>query len=97
MIEPKFVRDIQEEGMKVYVWTVDDHLRIIELILLGVDGIITNDPKGTEDIIRRYKKLTPEQRVLLRFNKFWNILRENWGNKNLSGSPAEVVGTPESR
>jgi len=79
MVELKFVRDIQEEGMKIYVWTVDDPVRIVELILLGVDGIITNDPAGTADIMRRFKKLTPEQRVLLRFKKFWDILRENWG------------------
>jgi glycerophosphoryl diester phosphodiesterase len=92
MVEPGFVRDIQEKGMKVYVWTVDDPVRIVELILLGVDGIITNDPEGTEDLMRRFRELTPEQRVLLRFKKFWDILRKNWGSR---GDRREEAGAME--
>jgi glycerophosphoryl diester phosphodiesterase len=29
----------------VYVWTVDDARRIATLEALGVDGVITNDPR----------------------------------------------------
>jgi glycerophosphoryl diester phosphodiesterase len=32
-------------GGELYVWTVDDRRRIERLEALGVDGVITNDPR----------------------------------------------------
>ncbi len=39
------VRAVHEGGGELYVWTVDDSARIARLSELGVDGIITNDPR----------------------------------------------------
>jgi glycerophosphoryl diester phosphodiesterase len=39
------VRAVHEGGGELYVWTVDDSARIAKLSELGVDGIITNDPR----------------------------------------------------
>ncbi|MFI4991096.1 MAG: glycerophosphodiester phosphodiesterase, partial [Solirubrobacterales bacterium] len=39
------VRAVREGGGELYVWTVDDSARIAKLTELGVDGIITNDPR----------------------------------------------------
>jgi glycerophosphoryl diester phosphodiesterase len=39
------VRAVREGGGELYVWTVDDSRRIAKLTALGVDGIITNDPR----------------------------------------------------
>jgi glycerophosphoryl diester phosphodiesterase len=39
------VRAVHEAGGELYVWTVDDSARIARLTELGVDGIITNDPR----------------------------------------------------
>jgi len=39
------VRAVHEGGGELYVWTVDDSARITRLTELGVDGIITNDPR----------------------------------------------------
>jgi glycerophosphoryl diester phosphodiesterase len=39
------VRAVREGGGELYVWTVDDATRIAKLTALGVDGIITNDPR----------------------------------------------------
>ena len=75
MAEPGFVRDIQEQGGKIYVWTIDDPMRMVELIEMGVDGIITNDPNLAADIVRRFEALKPEQRVLLQFRDFWKVLK----------------------
>ncbi len=75
MCKPDFVRDIQEQGCKVYSWTIDEPARVMELIEIGVDGIITNDPKVVADVIRRFKKLTPQERILLRFRDFWHVLK----------------------
>jgi glycerophosphoryl diester phosphodiesterase len=39
------VRAVAEGGGELYVWTVDDSARIAKLTAMGVDGIITNDPR----------------------------------------------------
>ena len=39
------VRAVRSAGGFVYVWTVDDAHRIRRLEALGVDGVITNDPR----------------------------------------------------
>jgi glycerophosphoryl diester phosphodiesterase len=39
------VRAVAEGGGQLYVWTVDDARKIARLTAMGVDGIITNDPR----------------------------------------------------
>jgi glycerophosphoryl diester phosphodiesterase len=49
VVTPTLVRAVREGGGELYVWTVDDAARIAKLTALGVDGIITNDPRLFED------------------------------------------------
>ena len=39
------VRAVRAGGGDLYVWTVDDAAQIAKLTAMGVDGIITNDPR----------------------------------------------------
>jgi glycerophosphoryl diester phosphodiesterase len=39
------VRAVADGGGELYVWTVDDAAQIAKLTAMGVDGIITNDPR----------------------------------------------------
>jgi glycerophosphoryl diester phosphodiesterase len=41
----RLVEEIRAAGGFVYVWTVDDARRIRKLQEIGVDGVITNDPR----------------------------------------------------
>jgi glycerophosphoryl diester phosphodiesterase len=41
----RLVRDVHDAGGQVYVWTVDSARAIAALEALGVDGVITNDPR----------------------------------------------------
>jgi glycerophosphoryl diester phosphodiesterase len=41
----RLVEEVRAAGGFVYVWTVDDARRIAELEAIGVDGVITNDPR----------------------------------------------------
>jgi len=41
----RLVTAVHAAGGQVYVWTVDDAKRIAALEALGVDGVITNDPR----------------------------------------------------
>jgi glycerophosphoryl diester phosphodiesterase len=45
LVSPALVRRVHEAGGELYVWTVDDPRRIARLERLGVDGVITNDPR----------------------------------------------------
>jgi glycerophosphoryl diester phosphodiesterase len=45
LMSPGLVESVQGAGGQLYVWTVDDASRIAALEALGVDGVITNDPR----------------------------------------------------
>lgn len=45
LVTPALVRAVHEGRGELYVWTVDDAAQIAKLAALGVDGIITNDPR----------------------------------------------------
>ena len=45
LMSPRLVRAVHAASGQVYVWTVDDAPRIRALEALGVDGVITNDPR----------------------------------------------------
>jgi glycerophosphoryl diester phosphodiesterase len=45
LVSRRLVRAVHKAGGEVYVWTVDDARRIRALEALGVDGVITNDPR----------------------------------------------------
>jgi glycerophosphoryl diester phosphodiesterase len=45
LVSRRLVRAVHDAGGQLYVWTVDDPRRIRALEALGVDGVITNDPR----------------------------------------------------
>jgi glycerophosphoryl diester phosphodiesterase len=45
LVSPQLVRAVHGSGGEVYVWTVDEAKRIELLDSMGVDGVITNDPR----------------------------------------------------
>jgi glycerophosphoryl diester phosphodiesterase len=45
LVSPRLERAVHGAGGQLYVWTVDDPKRIRMLEELGVDGVITNDPR----------------------------------------------------
>jgi len=45
LVSARLVRAVHGAGGQLYVWTVDEAPRIRALEALGVDGVITNDPR----------------------------------------------------
>jgi glycerophosphoryl diester phosphodiesterase len=45
LVSRRLVRQVHDAGGQLYVWTVDDAPKIRALEALGVDGVITNDPR----------------------------------------------------
>lgn len=60
-INPKFeiltseaVKSAQEAGLAVYPWTVNDRTSLLRMLEMGVDGIITDDPRFALQVIVDY-------------------------------------------
>lgn len=45
LVSARLVEAVQGAGGQLYAWTVDDPERIARLEALGLDGVITNDPR----------------------------------------------------
>jgi len=45
LVSRRLVGRVHGAGGQLYVWTVDDREEIVQLEALGVDGVITNDPR----------------------------------------------------
>lgn len=53
LLNPEWIEQAHDLGMKVNVWTVDDASKIETFIKLGVDYITTNEPVMALEIIKR--------------------------------------------
>jgi glycerophosphoryl diester phosphodiesterase len=49
LVGRRLVEAVHRAGGQLYVWTVDDAARIAALESMGVDGVITNDPRLFEE------------------------------------------------
>lgn len=45
LVTPRLADAVRRAGGELYVWTVDDPVRIERLELIGVTGVISNDPR----------------------------------------------------
>lgn len=52
LLEP-FVDAAHARGMKVYTWTVNDPDEIGGAVLMGLDGVITDDPAGVQKMLEK--------------------------------------------
>jgi glycerophosphoryl diester phosphodiesterase len=52
VVEPRFVAAAHARGVQVHVWTVDHVETMRELIGLGVDGIMTDQPQRLVEFVR---------------------------------------------
>ena len=47
-----FVKYVHELGKKIHVWTINDEAKMIDLIDIEVDGIMTDRPKILKKILK---------------------------------------------
>lgn len=53
IVTPKFVERCHANGLHVHVWTIDDPETMTDLLDLGVDGIMTDQPSTLRDVLSR--------------------------------------------
>jgi glycerophosphoryl diester phosphodiesterase len=65
MATRSFIRNAHAAHKPVYVWTVNDPQRMVRMIGLGADGLITDRPALARDVLARYAGMTQAERLLL--------------------------------
>ena len=65
MATRSFIRAAHAANKPVYVWTVNDPQRMVRMIGLGADGLITDRPALAREVLARYAKITQAARLLL--------------------------------
>ena len=50
-VNEKLVSACHEQGIKVYVWTVDQEDEIRKVVSWGVDGIYSNEPAALRNVL----------------------------------------------
>ena len=60
-----FIRRTQSTGKQVYVWTVNDQVSMSRMMSLGVDGIITDEPELTRNVLTERMDLNSIERLMI--------------------------------
>ena len=85
VVSPALLRNAAKQGLSVYVWTVNDADAMLDMMELGVDGLITDDSALAVEVIRSVQELLPAERLLLRFRHFWGLFEDQ--NTREGGRP----------
>jgi len=64
-VSVRLIRRVHAQGKKLYVWTVDDPLAMTRMILMGVDGLITDEPALARQVMKARNQLSAVERLLL--------------------------------
>jgi glycerophosphoryl diester phosphodiesterase len=51
LVDRRFVTEAHRRGLQVHVWTIDERDEMIELLDLGVDGLMTDYPALLKDVL----------------------------------------------
>ncbi|WP_238322191.1 glycerophosphodiester phosphodiesterase family protein [Vibrio mexicanus] len=62
--------EIQQREQEVLVWTINNRPAMERLLLLGADGIITDEPKMANQVKRDIEAMDFSQRALLTL-RYW--------------------------
>ena len=65
MMKPNFVRRVHKIDKKVYIWTANDPVSMTSMVSLGVDGLITDEPKMGQNVLTERDTLGTVERLLL--------------------------------
>ncbi len=65
MASSGFIRRAHAAGKKVFVWTVNDSVSMSQMISIGVDGLITDEPELARTVLIQRQDLSSVERLLI--------------------------------
>ena len=68
-VDRGLIRAMHRQGKEIHVWTVDDVQTMSDMIDLGVDNILTNEPKKLIRVLDERQQLSETERMLLAFRE----------------------------
>lgn len=68
-LSPDLLQMGREQRLPIYVWTINRRERLVDMMLSGVDGIITDEPALARRIQEELVQMTTVERLLLRFRR----------------------------
>ena len=68
-VDRAIVRSLHRQGKEIHVWTVNNVEKMSDMIDLGVDNIMTDEPKKLLDVLDGRRQLSDTERLLLAFRK----------------------------
>ncbi len=88
-LTPALVEEVRQRGVALWTWTVDDPLVMRDVILLGVQGVITNYPDRLNDTL---EDLVRDGRLHPPLGRQRRVRRHRWGRRRqlrrLGGDPS---------
>jgi glycerophosphoryl diester phosphodiesterase len=54
VVTPRFVEAAHRHGIQIHVWTIDDPIEMLELLDVGVDGLMTDMPEVLLDVLANH-------------------------------------------
>jgi hypothetical protein len=73
LARPALVKATHAAGKELYVWTVNDALAMSQMMSLGVDGIITDEPALGREVLTARAELSSAQRLLLHMAPLFGV------------------------
>jgi glycerophosphoryl diester phosphodiesterase len=61
----RLVKSVHRNRKEIHVWTVNDLQTALAMIEVGVDNIITDDPKFIQNLLRTWNDLTDTEKIAL--------------------------------
>ncbi len=65
ILKAPLIRAADAAGKQVLVWTINDAVSMSRVITLGVDGIITDEPRLAREVLQQRTSLSSAERLLL--------------------------------
>jgi glycerophosphoryl diester phosphodiesterase len=69
-VSREMVERLHAAGKQVHVWTVNDRQRMSEMIDLGVDNIITDDPALLVSVLEQRRNLSNVEKIVLQYRSW---------------------------
>ncbi|MEY4367715.1 MAG: hypothetical protein RLZ28_1130 [Actinomycetota bacterium] len=55
---PKFIRAMQDAGLELHYWTINDPAQMLELLQLGADGLVTDRADLAVEVVERFRRFS---------------------------------------